>query len=121
MGACTDTTSYEGCCGDFSLVLWCEGGVQCQLDCVQNLTGGGATNSCCEASRWGDVGCCDANVAACVCALDSWCCSVEWDATCANEVIQFGCGTCPAACPGPAQYCGWSPQVSHMVRLKSPS
>jgi hypothetical protein len=109
VGSCTMTTSYAGCCGDFSQVLWCENGVQCALDCVQNLAGG-ATNSCCETSIWGDVGCCDTTVAACVCALDTYCCSTGWDDVCASEVVSFGCGTCPSACPGPAQYCGWSSQ-----------
>ncbi|MGB0589077.1 MAG: hypothetical protein ACPGU1_05300 [Myxococcota bacterium] len=108
VGSCTMTTSYAGCCGDFSQVLWCENGVQCALDCVQNLTTG--THSCCEASSFGDVGCCDATVAACVCALDTYCCSTVWDDICASQVISFGCGICPAACPAPAQYCGWSSQ-----------
>ena len=109
VGACTATTSYEGCCGDFSKVVWCENGTQCELDCVQNLVDT-PTNSCCEAALFGEVGCCDTAIMACVCAIDAYCCESSWDSVCASQVTSFGCGMCPAGCPGPAQYCGWSAQ-----------
>ena len=50
-----------------------------------------------------DTGCCavhdtpscdDQAVADCVCMLDDFCCNVEWDGICVDEVEQFGCGMC---------------------------
>lgn len=39
-----------------------------------------------------------AEVEACVCALDDFCCNVVWDSTCASFVETFGCGDCPDPC-----------------------
>ncbi|MCH7702965.1 MAG: hypothetical protein IID37_14880 [Planctomycetes bacterium] len=40
-----------------------------------------------------------AEVEACVCDLDSFCCDVIWDDACASFVELFGCGSClPANC-----------------------
>lgn len=30
----------------------------------------------------------------CVCSIDDYCCAVEWDLQCVDEVEAFGCGTC---------------------------
>lgn len=49
-------------------------------------------------------GCNDATIQACVCAQDDFCCGAErgtWDATCVNEVNQFGCGMCELDTGGP--------------------
>lgn len=60
--------------------------------------GGGASSTCCTATP-GMPGCgSDPTVESCVCAQDDFCCSTEWDATCAAEIVQFGCGTCAAGC-----------------------
>ncbi len=48
--------------------------------------------SCCWTSTM--PGCADVNVAMCVCAKDSYCCTNQWDGQCAKEVNQFGCGFC---------------------------
>ncbi len=98
IGSCPAGLGYEGCCSATQVVTWCETGLQCELNCLDN--GGSATpgNSCCEA---GFVpGCCDTAVQQCVCALDDYCCTFEWDDLCASEVSAFGCGLCPMACPG---------------------
>ena len=42
----------------------------------------------------GGPGCSDSTVAACVCAVDPFCCETQWDIQCVAEVSQFGCGTC---------------------------
>lgn len=42
----------------------------------------------------GIPGCSDADVEACVCAIDPWCCEVEWDAICVAEAEYFGCADC---------------------------
>ncbi|MBN2194187.1 MAG: hypothetical protein JW751_15325 [Polyangiaceae bacterium] len=42
----------------------------------------------------GSAGCIDANVQACVCAVDSYCCSNVWDDSCVDMVTDFGCGYC---------------------------
>lgn len=49
-------------------------------------------DACCEAHA--DAGCVDAEVAACVCARDSFCCQGEWDELCVAGVEAFGCGGC---------------------------
>lgn len=40
-----------------------------------------------------------AEVEACVCDIDPFCCAVMWDDTCADFIEQFACGSClPATC-----------------------
>ncbi len=51
----------------------------------------GAAHGCCET---GLLGCSDDAIAGCVCASDPYCCEVEWDAQCVEEVETFGCGAC---------------------------
>lgn len=50
------------------------------------------TSACCDAS--GTAGCDDAPVQAAVCAADSYCCDVQWDALCAQEAVDFGGASC---------------------------
>jgi hypothetical protein len=46
---------------------------------------------------WGGVGCLDADVEACVCAADPFCCAAVWDPSCAAQAA--GCGAdCPSTC-----------------------
>lgn len=55
-----------------------------------DTNGGGA---CCEAQ---DVaGCGDANIEACVCAEEPFCCDVQWDVVCTVQSVLLGCTTCP--------------------------
>ena len=51
-----------------------------------------ATNSCCEES--GFPGCNDDAVLSCVCALDSFCCQVAFDAICVSEALTSCGATC---------------------------
>ena len=55
-------------------------------------------HDCCEIGH--GTGCSDPAIEACVCAIDPYCCDVFWDATCAEEVITLGCGTCETDCNG---------------------
>lgn len=57
-----------------------------------------AAGSCCEP---GDApGCNDGECEDAVCAIDSWCCDVEWDSICAGEANEFCavCGGDPESC-----------------------
>jgi len=47
---------------------------------------------CCTASM--AMGCDDAEVQACVCAIDPYCCLQQWDETCVEKVDELGCGSC---------------------------
>ncbi|MDW8251070.1 MAG: hypothetical protein RMJ98_17385, partial [Myxococcales bacterium] len=56
-----------------------------------------ALGDCCEPTK--DVpGCTDTKIKECVCEEDSYCCDMEWDATCVKEVAEFGCGLCSGQC-----------------------
>ena len=59
-------------------------------DCGAACAGGGGAD-CCVAQA--GVGCSDATIEACVCGLDDFCCSTQWDDLCASEAID-----CGAAC-----------------------
>ena len=67
--------------GGADLGLWLREG-DCNTD-VSNDHG------CC-----GDTACNDTAIQACVCAVDSYCCTA-WDSTCGSEVFEYGCGFCP--------------------------
>jgi hypothetical protein len=60
-------------------------------DCGGGMMPPGAS-SCCSAQM--GPGCDDPMIADCVCAIDDFCCSTQWDATCAIFVALFACGTC---------------------------
>jgi len=53
----------------------------------------GDDDGCCVAHA--AAGCSDAAVETCVCAVDPFCCSTQWDATCVDEVASESCGACP--------------------------
>ncbi len=53
---------------------------------------GGGTNDCCSAHD--SPGCFDPAITACVCAVDPFCCNVQWDQLCVDEVTSLGCGSC---------------------------
>lgn len=50
--------------------------------------GGGGASSCCVAQL--SVGCDDAVIEACVCSLDDYCCTFEWDDVCVSEAYDCG-------------------------------
>lgn len=54
--------------------------------------GGGGGGGCCQPAQ--DAGCGDLVVEVCVCTQDPYCCFVEWDAQCVDQVSALGCGTC---------------------------
>jgi hypothetical protein len=106
-GACCDPSGLPGC-GDPSVeACVCESDPYCcevawDVDCagkVERLGCGfcgqsddGFTGTCCTAST--SPGCGDAEIEACVCALDPLCCSQDWDALCVDLLVDSGCGTC---------------------------
>ncbi len=59
--------------------------------------------NCCQVGH--GAGCSDPNIDACVCAIDPYCCELEWDDTCVWEVIILGCGTCSGEGGGRSQDC----------------
>ncbi len=77
-------------CGDGQCAAGesCDG---CPEDC-----GACPDDACCTASA--APGCVVGDIEACVCAKDSYCCTTAWDSYCVDEVDEFGCGTCGAAC-----------------------
>lgn len=48
--------------------------------------------SCCTAH--GSPGCSNRSLEACVCEVDSFCCTSFWDAQCVRNVEETGCGVC---------------------------
>ncbi len=53
---------------------------------------GSLGTNCCEFGH--GSGCEDAPTESCVCAIDSFCCDVDWDSVCVDLVDSSGCGTC---------------------------
>ena len=109
-GACAEPACGDGECDDD------EGCEACPDDC--GLCAEPVPASCCEARP--APGCDDEATAACVCALDPYCCSFAWDAICVEEAagcgapcVPDGCGdgqcaggeSC-ATCPGDCGACG---------------
>src|SRR5690606_10798585 len=80
---CCDT-SWDQVCVDEVAEFGCG-------DCGGGPPPGGST--CCSAQV--TPGCDDPFVSACVCLIDDFCCTTEWDATCAVFVELFFCGSCP--------------------------
>ncbi|MGB0591278.1 MAG: cupredoxin domain-containing protein [Myxococcota bacterium] len=103
-----------GCpeCGDAA----CTGDENCGT-CPDDCGGPCSEGSCCEPN--GSPGCEDADVNACVCALDGACCDVAWDALCVLFAVEYcelgeqcdfvcGDGTCDAgeSCDSCSEDCG---------------
>ncbi len=73
---------HDGCggeCGDCGEGFWCADFFRC------------AYGYGCEQTSF--PGCKGCACLGCVCEMDSWCCSVEWDWKCTYE-CQFDCGGC---------------------------
>ncbi len=102
--SCSDQTCCEAVCDEDSFCCdteWDQTCVNEALDlcgglCPEELPcGDPCAGPCCEAK---DTPNCDDPVCcAAVCAVDSFCCDVIWDAICANTAG----GVCPDVCPGP--------------------
>ena len=56
-------------------------------------SGSGGGGFCCQTNA--SPGCGDPNIENCVCPNDDYCCTVEWDSLCVDEVTTLGCGSCP--------------------------
>jgi hypothetical protein len=50
------------------------------------------SGNCCSAHV--TPGCSNPSISNCVCSLDPYCCTNDWDPLCADEVVDFGCGIC---------------------------
>jgi hypothetical protein len=88
LGCAADCGACPGACPDGVCDPW-EGCLACPDDC------GACAGDCCEA---GGLGCDDAEVSACVCGEDPYCCGVAWDALCA-VAAGAACGAeCAGAC-----------------------
>jgi hypothetical protein len=90
-------------CGDGTCDAATESCASCAADC-----GPCPTEVCCPAAP-GATGCSDAPCQAAVCAVDDWCCNVEWDETCATLASQVcdGCIACgDGVCSEGAEDCG---------------
>ncbi|MCH8851071.1 MAG: hypothetical protein IID41_00300 [Planctomycetes bacterium] len=61
------------------------------------------THDCCEVGH--GPGCSNPQIEACVCAVDPFCCVVDWDSQCAGEVKNFGCGDCGGSGNGVPDEC----------------
>jgi len=78
---CTDTIDDEG-----------DGATDCfDSDCA--LLPVCDVGSCCT-ENLGVPSCSNAVISACVCAVDSFCCTNEWDQICVDETAGFQCGMC---------------------------
>ncbi len=52
-----------------------------------------AAGACCQVQP--GPGCGDPGIEGCVCAVDPYCCTTQWDSVCVDEVTGLGCGVCP--------------------------
>jgi len=73
------------------------GGVDVQGNSCEEVDGPPELGDCCE-PKDGITGCSALTVEACVCAQDSYCCAVEWDGQCVNEIEEFGCEPAGTSC-----------------------
>ncbi|HRX86645.1 MAG TPA: hypothetical protein P5572_16600 [Phycisphaerae bacterium] len=81
------------------LLVWCSASAQskpeqkpAQVEPVASVPTAQAPFDCCATGH--GAGCSDPTIQNCVCALDSFCCDVEWTQSCVDEVSLFGCGAC---------------------------
>jgi len=79
-------------CASRSGVYQGDGSIAC-TDCPTGVTCGPGAGDCCAAHA--NPGCDNASCCAAVCAVDSFCCDLEWDQLCVEEAQQI-CG--PGGC-----------------------
>ncbi len=80
---CCETAWDDTCVG---IATWGECGGGCSGPEIP-------PTDCCLASE--RAGCIDAQVSACVCDHDPYCCDVAWDDVCVGDVALHECGVCP--------------------------
>jgi hypothetical protein len=100
-----------------------------RLGCGECMTGETTDDAeeCCEISS--APGCLQPEVEGCVCALDSFCCTEQWDLLCVELVEKAGCGSCPGSKNDPVDSCCEAhlgegcdePSVSDCVCAQEPS
>lgn len=101
---CNNADCCEGVCTVDSFCC----GVQWDLQCAQTAQlvcgvcgvgcGNPAAGDCCDAHT--TPACSDPACCVPICAADSFCCDVEWDASCAATAVEY-CGTCGDECGSP--------------------
>lgn len=89
------TEEWSQLCVEEGVLLGCMqcGGGEEGAEEDAGLDDGGSLGSCCLGSEV--AGCAEAEIAACVCAEDPFCCEMIWDDVCASMVQSKGCGECP--------------------------
>ena len=90
---CDDPTVQACVCGMDSFCCDTEWDNQCATTAANSCDacgGGGGDEDCCTAHMTG--GCDDSAIQACVCAVDSFCCDMQWDMMCVNQVGSTLCG-----------------------------
>lgn len=98
-GSCTTVThSLIVASGETAVWRFDHGGVAGAAIFIDNVRV--SVTGCCDGDHdcctTGGPGCSDAGIARCVCAIDPYCCDVEWDEICVAQVASLGCGTCDA-------------------------
>ncbi|MCH9682652.1 MAG: hypothetical protein K0V04_14550 [Deltaproteobacteria bacterium] len=78
------STQWDGICVDGAVN-------NCMLDCGGGMMPPVGMGDCCAAN--GSPGCELADVESCVCGVDPFCCSVDWDGLCV-DVANNDCGGC---------------------------
>jgi len=72
-----------------------DSGADCNTNGMVDQCELAAAHNCCAFDH--GAGCLDPVIESCVCAIDSYCCDVEWDRLCALRVEEDGCGSCDFA------------------------
>ena len=101
---CSNADCCQGVCTVDSFCCAVQWDLQCaqiaQLVCGVCGVGCGnpAAGDCCDAHP--TPACSDPACCVPICAADSFCCDVEWDASCAATAVEY-CGTCGDECGSP--------------------
>jgi hypothetical protein len=103
---CTDDACVDqGACEHSFNEGSCDDGNNCTENdlCASGICAGSVSQlcfigSCCETQN--HPGCGDADVRACVCAIDDTCCQEVWNAACVDLVNKADCGLCEVSTCG---------------------
>jgi hypothetical protein len=88
----------EDCAGAQCCVEMSVSGTDATVDAGTATCTGEGGSTCCAPTP-GVMGCdAEPSVESCVCAIDDYCCTTEWDAQCVAYVEQLSCGTCASGC-----------------------
>ena len=95
---CDDPTCQDAVCAADSFCCTVQWDLLCASQaaslCPDLCGGGGGASNCCVPN--GGLGCDDPTCQDAVCAADSFCCTVQWDALCASQAASL----CPDLCGG---------------------